>query len=634
MNILIVGNVTKDVYLNLDSRTEHFETDQNGIKWLDLAFDTSGHHYFGRSSNFGGAAVSMEVLSKLGLDPTFNDSSLHLTNDGFTCDTPVNDYRYILTINGEVSYFTPSQRHVTTFTPPTELCDYLYLDRSANLNASSIAKISAYLDISPHTKLVIYLQNTHNQHLLNLLARADLIFYETTSSLNPDNNRGNAEFLQALANSSTFDIPKLDSSKIVTISDAEISYQNIQETFSANRAHVSTHLSVYSTIAATVLGSFISGFSVEDSLKNARLNVENSPLNTSLTLPKLQELATNPTPPSKIDNLRLIAASLLVPGKGILAADESGGSIQKKFANLEIPDTYQNRRDYRNIFFTTENLSDYISGVILFDETTTQTADDGRNFVDYLTSLRIIPGIKVDQGLAKIHNSEETYTKGLDGLAERLSTYYSRGLRFAKWRAAFELTTDNSGSILTPSAHAIAKNCHILADYAHACQAAGLVPIIEPELIYDGDYTIEQSAEATAKILDTLFESLKENHIDLQSCILKVNMILAGKKSPLTSSPTEVGTATAATLKDHIPAELAGIVFLSGGQSPEQATNNLAEVIKNGPFPWPITFSFARALQDPALYAWNGDNQNADIARAAFKERLIKNHDALENNPR
>jgi len=318
------------------------------------------------------------------------------------------------------------------------------------------------------------------------------------------------------------------------------------------------------------------------------------------------------------------AQKLMTPGKGILAADESGGSIHKKFESMNIPDDEQHRRDYRNIFFTTPDLEQYASGVILFDETARQLADDGNTFIDHLSNRGVISGIKVDQGLVNFENSDEKYTQGLDGLSDRLEDYYQMGARFAKWRAAFELT-DHS-----PSDMAIQKNCEILAQYALDCQNASIVPIVEPELVYDGDYTIEQNIECTSKILDCLFAELAKKSINLAGCILKVNMVLAGKRQAVQSTPEEVGRATAQVLREHVPAELAGVVFLSGGQSVTQATENLQAVTNNGPFPWTVTFSYARALQDPALKAWQGDNNNADAARSAFRERLIANADALK----
>ena len=594
MNILVVGNVLKDVYLNIDSRSEHLETDSNRTQWLDISFNASEHHFFNRNSSLGGAAISMEVLQKMGLPTTISGSSLRLESDEFTSTDPAETYRYILIADGKTSYFVPSEYKTTNFTPPAEPVDYLYVDRSAELTADAAAKIHAYLDISQNTKLVLYIRNLKNPNLNDLIPRADLIFLEE--------NRGKSKEKDALPSAN------ISPEKLVHISETTLSYQNLSEAISVDRVDMLTHLSVYSIAAATILGGFILGNSVEDSLTLARINIEN----------------TSPT-----ENLELIAANLVLKPKGILAADESGGSIKKKFSQLDIPDTYENRRDYRNIFFTTKDLEKYVNGVILFDETTHQLADNGQNYVDFLTARRIIPGIKVDQGLAKFDNSVETYTKGLDGLDERLKEYYIHGLRFAKWRAAFEIHLSTSGTILTPTTKAIEENCRILAEYAAKCQSAGLVPIVEPEVVYDGYYSIDQNAEITGKILDELFKKLADFGVNLRACILKVNMIIAGKNYETPSTPEEVGAKTAEVLKNHIPAELAGVVFLSGGQTVEQATNNLAEVEKNGPFPWPVTFSFARALQDPALYAWKGHNENTDVARQAFLDRLVANVEAI-----
>ena len=614
MSILIVGNVLKDVYLNLDTRTEDFETDQYNTKWLNVGFNTSEHHFFNRNSSLGGAAVSFEVLSKMNLPASVTDSDLSLSNDGLITRSPVNIHRYILIADSQISYLVPSENRITTFSPPSESYDYLYIDRSANLDIEALKKINTYLDISQKTKLVLYVQDFNNLNLNTLLKRADLLFIE--------NNNNVSELQQAP------ELEGIDESKRIYISENTLSYLDIKENISIDRVDMSTHLSIYSIAAATILGSFILGNSVENSLKMAKTNIENSRLDSVLTLEELQQLTEKL---DTEDNLELIAANLVLHPKGILAADESGGSIKKKFAQLNISDTYENRRDYRNILLSTPNLSDFVNGVILFDETTKQTADNGQNFVDFLISNRIIPGIKVDQGLEAIDDSLETYTKGLDGLEDRLKEYFIRGLRFAKWRAAFDLRLSQNGEIITPTTHAIEENCRILAEYASKCQSAGLVPIVEPELVYDGYYSIENSADITSKILDELFKELSDYKVNLSACILKVNMIIAGKNYETQSSAAEVGEATAKVLKEHVPSSLAGVVFLSGGQTAEQATDNLAAIKAQGPFPWPVTFSFARALQDPALFAWAGDNNNADKAKSAFETRLIANSKALEN---
>lgn len=613
MSILIVGNIIKDVYLNLDSRTEKFETDKENIKWLNLKFSASEHFFFSRNSNLGGAAVSLETLNKLNLEATVLGANLSLRQGDLFNDSPVYTHRYILTSDNGVCYFAPTEQPTTLFEPPEKTYDYLYIDRSANLNPESVQKIATYLNKTPKTKLVIFYSSQNGPKLNNLLSRADLIFSEVQTSPELDN---------------------LDPAKQIFITEKKLSYLDITENISLSRVNKMTHLSTYSIASATILGCFIIGYSVEESLRLARLNMENSKLNSVLSLSRLQELSSRPNP---TESLELTAANLVLPGKGILAADESGGSIHKKFDQLDIPDTYENRRDYRNIFFTTPDLEQYVNGIILFDETAHQTADNGQTFTDYLISRRIIPGIKVDQGLTEIEDPEEkqaipgeVYTEGLDGLPSRLAKYYQMGLRFAKWRAAFNLKIDNNNTV-TPSDYAIKENCRILAEYAKACQSASIVPIVEPELVYDGYYDINQAATTTAQILDCLFEELAKLRVNLRACILKCNMVLAGKQFETQSTPEEVGENTARVLKEHVPESLAGIVFLSGGQTPEQATANLAAITKQGPFPWPVTFSFARALQDPALYAWKGDNNNSESAQAAFTERLKANQAALSN---
>ncbi len=641
MKISIVGNLIKDVYLNLDPRTERFETDSAGVRWLDVAFNTSEHRFFNRTSTLAGAAVSFEVLAKMGLDVSVIDTDVRLEDGGLVSDSLASAYRYILIAqdsdqgdassnNVAVSYFVPSTRPETSFSAPNGPVDYLFIDRSANLSRKTIDAITAYLDISSETKLVFYLQDPDDPDLRPLIDRSDLIFLEERPARAPKLHGA------SFASGARRDLPKpaltsVSPEKIIRVSETRLLTANLTKSFAAERIDLQTHLSTFSIATATILGAIALGKPLKEALDLAAANVENSRLNSCLTLESLENIVKNTfTPLSRDKSLELIAANLMLQGKGILAADESGGSIEKKFAQLNIPDTYQNRRDYRNIFMTTPHLENYVNGVILFDETTKQFADNGQNFVDYLTTRRVIPGIKVDQGLEPLPGTaDENYTKGLEGLAGRLAEYYAHGLRFAKWRAAFNVKLSPSGQVLTPSEPAITENCRILAEYALECQKAGLVPIVEPELVYDGYYSIVQSADLTGHILDVLFVKLADLNVNLKACILKVNMVLAGKQFGVASTPAEVGRETARVLKKHVPHDLAGVVFLSGGQTPEQATENLAEIVKNGPYPWNLTFSFARALQDPALYAWKGDNANADSAQKAFLARLQANADAL-----
>lgn len=591
--ILIVGNILKDVYLNLDSRVESFETDKNGTKWLDFSFNASSHHYFCRKSTFGGAAVSLEVFKNLGIPAAISNSDFAFDEDDTTKNPSLtSEYRYILVSEDNVSYLVPTLPKNTIFATPKDTPDCIYVDRSAHLTESTIKDIISYLKAHENTKFILYLKDASAPELAPLIDLADLIITEDTHA-------------------------ELNFNRTIFVSDHDLSYKNIIEPFFAERIDKFTHLSTYSIAAATILSGFILGETVENSLKMARLNIENSTLDSTLSLNELNALKNS----DHGESLELVAATLMAPQKGILAADESGGSIKKKFAALGIEDTPKNRHDYRNIFFTTNDIEAYLNGIILFDETARDTMDNGKSIPDFLTDHCIMPGIKVDQGLEPLPNSpDETYTKGLDGLEKRLREYREMGLRFAKWRAAF-----NSH----PSELAIFENCRILAEYAKSCQSAGIVPIVEPEVVYDGDYSIEENAAATSKILDQLIKELRNYDVALPACIIKCNMVLAGKKYERQSTPNEVGRATAEVLKAHVPKEIGGVVFLSGGQSPEQATANLAAIVKNGPFPFPLTFSFARAIQDPALYAWAGNNDNVELAKKAFKERLERNTEVL-----
>ena len=609
MHILVVGNVLKDVYLNLDSRTENFERDKSGREWLDFSFDAEEHHYFARTSSFGGAAITLEVLQKMGLEADISDTSFHFDSNGPVPSGPTGTYRYIMTSDNGVAYLTPSGEQKTTFTTPTELVDYLYVDPSAHLNPSVIDKIVAYLDYYRKTKLVLYVKNVTDEGMAGLVRHADVVFLE----------EGNGVVLN--------DFPM---EKVISVSDKHLKYMDYVENIAVSRIDRLTHLSAYSIIAATVLGGFILGKTVEYSLRMARINVENATLDSTLSLEELENIATS----TSESNLELIAAALMVPGKGILAADESGGSIKKKFEALGISDTVENRHDYREILLSTPEIAEYLNGVILFDETARDTMITGQTVPEFLTGKGIIPGIKVDKGLVKITdipeaNPEETVTVGLSDLPARLREYYQMGLRFSKWRAAFEIRTQKSGETITPTPAAIKENCRILAEFAAASQSAGLVPIVEPEVVYDGNYSLEDCARITGRVLDELFRALDRHGVNLKACILKCNMVMAGKQYIDETIADEVGRTTVRVLRNHVPLDLAGIVFLSGGQTPEQATKNLEAIMRRQPFAWPVSFSFSRALQNPALEAWNGDNANRDAAQAALADRLLENCRAL-----
>jgi fructose-bisphosphate aldolase class I len=327
-----------------------------------------------------------------------------------------------------------------------------------------------------------------------------------------------------------------------------------------------------------------------------------------------------------IEQLHDIAVKIVAPGKGILAADESSGTIAKRFASIAVESTADSRRDYREMLFRTrEALESYISGVILFDETIRQKAKDGTPLVALIEAAGSIPGIKVDKGAKPLALAKgELVTEGLDGLRERLAEYYALGARFAKWRAVIDIGRAGDRSI--PSAYCIEANAHALARYAALCQEQNLAPIVEPEVLMDGDHDIQRCFEVTEFTLRTVFAQLYQQRVQLEGAILKPNMVVPGKKAPKQASPEEVAEMTIKCLRRAVPAALPGIVFLSGGQSDEEATANLNAMNARGAdLPWRLSFSYGRALQAAPLKAWEGKAENEAAGQRAFLHRARMN---------
>jgi len=321
-----------------------------------------------------------------------------------------------------------------------------------------------------------------------------------------------------------------------------------------------------------------------------------------------------------IETLKETAKMMVATGKGIIAADESSGTCQKRFDSVGVQCTEENRRLYRQTIITAPDLEKYVSGIILFDETIRQTADSDKRFPDMLAERGILPGIKVDGGAKNLAlHGEEKVTEGLDGLRERLAEYATFGARFAKWRAVITIGKD------IPSEACIHANAHAMARYAALCQEADIVPIVEPEVLIDGDHSIERCYEVSVATLKDTFNELKEQNVILEGAILKASMVIAGKNAAKQSSPEEVGAATVKALKDAVPENLAGVVFLSGGQGDEQASANLSAMNALGTAPWPLTFSYSRAIQNPVLKIWAADIK-ANVGRAqdalVFRSRM------------
>lgn len=308
--------------------------------------------------------------------------------------------------------------------------------------------------------------------------------------------------------------------------------------------------------------------------------------------------------------LSKVAKQMVAPGRGIIAADESAGTCQKRFDAVGVPCTEENRRAYRETLFTAQDLEQYVSGIILYDETIRQESADGEPFAELLAKKDILPGIKVDGGPKDLAlHPEEKITEGLDGLRERLAEYRTLGAQFAKWRAVITIGKD------IPSQACIHANAHAMARYAALCQEADIVPIVEPEVLIDGEQSLERSYEVTAATLKDTFSELANQNVALEGTILKASMVIAGKKAATQSTVEEVARETVRCLKENVPANLAGVVFLSGGQGDEQATESLDAMNKLGKLPWPLSFSYSRAIQNPVLKLW-AKNPSANVPKA------------------
>lgn len=319
-------------------------------------------------------------------------------------------------------------------------------------------------------------------------------------------------------------------------------------------------------------------------------------------------------------SLHATAAALVESGRGILAADESTPTMAKRLARVGLESTEPLRRDYRELLLTAPGLSEHVSGVILFDETIRQSRRSGTPFPQALLRAGIIPGIKVDAGLTPLpHFPDEVVTQGLDHLTERLTEYAALGAHFAKWRAVIRIGAGR------PTAACVEANAHALARFAAAAQEQGLVPVVEPEVLMDGSHTLEQCAAVTSAVLRAVYDHLARHRVDLVGTLLKPNMVLPGADSDQQVSDADIARATIAVLRDTVPASVPGIVFLSGGQTPEQATARLDALNRRGPQPWQLSFSFGRALQAPVLDAWAGREENRAAAQSALLHRARMN---------
>jgi fructose-bisphosphate aldolase class I len=312
--------------------------------------------------------------------------------------------------------------------------------------------------------------------------------------------------------------------------------------------------------------------------------------------------------------------ALLADGKGIVAADESTRTMNKRLASIDVPQEAENRRKFRQLMFTAPGIEEYVSGVIMYDSSIRNLTDDGMAFPDVLMSRGIVPGIKVDTGTVALHNfPEEVITEGLDGLEDRLKEYYDFGARFAKWRAVITITDE------LPSDECIIANAHVLARYAAICQSVGIVPMVEPEVLLSGSHDISRAEAVTMHTLQILFNVMRTYKVDLKAVILKSSMVLAGDKYAPASTAAEVADTTLRTFHLSVPHDVAAIVFLSGGQETVRATQNLQEIASRGVQPWKITFSYSRAIEEPILATWQGKDENIEAAQKVMLQRVKMN---------
>lgn len=601
--ILVIGNVLKDVYLKLDERQNNFEQDERGIDWLDLSFNGAEHRFFRRTSVYGGAAVTLSVLGRLGINSQIMGSNAEYKNGEIIWQGDPAGYRYIFCHHGEITYFVPSERKATDWQMPKDIPEWILVDRSTFISERLVDEIKNFRKFSPTTKLAVHAERDKSPLGQRLAEMADLLFIEEEPPVHSEENIVDK-----------IDLGQPEKRLVCHITPQKIIFGEAEESWQLSRTDMMTHLTVYNTIVATILGVISSGGSLTDAVLWARINAEQATLDGSLSGRRLKELVAEER--QKRANVTLVAKSLMASRRGILAADEDDQTLTKRLVSFGIGVNAKTRADYRKLLLTTPELSEYTSGVILTAETARSKVQHAQTYLKYLTSRGIITGVKADRGQAHLKGTHETYTLGLDDLASRLREYYDEGFRFAKWHAKFIIKKDQ------PSYIAVEKNAKLLADFARECQLAGLVPMIESDISWSGDYSIEKSIEVTDRVLLTIFRKLERRGVDLSSVILKTSVVAAGDNAVSPSTPREVGIATGAVLKHAIPKYIAGIEILSGGQESKAMTQNLSAIIEAGPYDWPVSFAFSRALQDPVMRTWKGKEANIKVAQATLRNKL------------
>ena len=628
--ILSIGNATKDNFLDIQNQ-KIYKDELNDFHY-DLTFDDSTLNYQKRAGVYGGTILSEKIFTAAHFK-AFSSANPNGTSH-FKYDEINDDLidRFIVSHKGK-SFILTSNPRSTKWVSPAFPPDLIYI-ADANFSQNYLADFKKYLRENPKIELVFNIADLSPELAHEFFIRANLVFVDfrkqNLSDLIDYSSYENA--IDSLIRTGVRGVVIFDGSKIVAGNKEKIA--SIETNFELNSFYQNNIFQ-----AAFVAENFSNSSKLEENLQVAVIIANKSDFNDILKPFYAHQILNHKNyelPVDALNNapdietrLHKTAVKLVMRPKGIFAADESGGNIHKKFETIGLEDTFENRRAYREMFFKTPDIENYLSGIILFEETTEQNTSEGINFVEYLKNRGILVGVKLDGGLQPLTGFEgETISLGLDSLIEKLQKYSKSGIDFAKWRVAFKIDEEKG----TPSEAAIASNLRVLAQYAKACQNYGIVPIVEPEVVYSGKHTIKQCREVTEKILKKLFEELKMFKVDLKGTILKTNMVLAGSENEIQSSSREVARETVSVFKKIVPKELAGIVFLSGGQTATQATDNLQEITNLGPFDWGLTYSFARALQLPALQAWAGKPENVQQAQLLFLERVAANSHALYKN--
>ena len=628
--ILSIGNATKDNFLDIQNQ-KIYKDELNDFHY-DLTFDDSTLNYQKRAGVYGGTILSEKIFTAAHFK-AFSSANPNGTSH-FKYDEINDDLidRFIVSHKGK-SFILTSNPRSTKWVSPAFPPDLIYI-ADANFSQNYLADFKKYLRENPKIELVFNIADLSPELAHEFFIRANLVFVDfrkqNLSDLIDYSSYENA--IDSLIRTGVRGVVIFDGSKIVAGNKEKIA--SSETNFELNSFYQNNIFQ-----AAFVAENFSNSSKLEENLQVAVTIANKSDFNDILKPFYAHQILNHKNyelPVDALNNapdietrLHKTAVKLVMRPKGIFAADESGGNIHKKFETIGLEDTFENRRAYREMFFKTPDIENYLSGIILFEETTEQNTSEGINFVEYLKNRGILVGVKLDGGLQPLTGFEgETISLGLDSLIEKLQKYSKSGIDFAKWRVAFKIDEEKG----TPSEAAIASNLRVLAQYAKACQNYGIVPIVEPEVVYSGKHTIKQCREVTEKILKKLFEELKMFKVDLKGTILKTNMVLAGSENEIQSSSREVARETVSVFKKIVPKELAGIVFLSGGQTATQATDNLQEITNLGPFDWGLTYSFARALQLPALQAWAGKPENVQQAQLLFLERVAANSHALYKN--